>query len=128
MAGKKIPLSLGALEVEAIAVDTSLIFAEDVGTRGVIVESDSCLATRAALGPALPPTTISRVISSILPFHIIAEKVVSNVSFGYIPLTLVQEISKVGKKETQQNCREDCSYMFVIAIDCKKINIKLLQW
>ena len=115
MAGKKIPFSLGALEVEEIAVDTCLIFAEDVGIRDVIVKNDSCLATRAALGLALPPTTIFGVISSILPFHIIAEEVVSKVSFGYTPLTLVQEISKVGKKETQHllNTNKILSYSII---------------
>ena len=96
-------------------MDTGLIFAEDVGIRDVIIESDSCLATRVALGPAPPPTTISRVISSILPFHIIAEKVVSKVSFGYTPLTLVQEISKAGKKETQHllNINKILSYSVI---------------
>ena len=115
MAGKKIHFSLGALGVEAIVVDIGLIFAEDVGIRDVIVKSDSCLATRAALGLALPPTTISGVISSILPFHIIVEEVVFKVSFGYTPLTLVQEISKVGKKETQHllNTNKILSYSVI---------------
>lgn len=86
-------------------MDTGLIFAEDVRIRDVIVESNSCLATRATLGPALPAITISRVISSILPFHIIAEKVVSKV---------VQEISKVGK-ETQHllNINKILSYSVI---------------
>ena len=115
MASKKIPFSLGALEVEAIAMDTGLIFAKDVGIRDVIVKSNSCFATRAALGLALPPTTISGVISSILPFHIIVEMVVSKVSFGYTPLNLIQEISKVGKNETQHllNTNKILSYSII---------------
>ena len=115
MVGKKICFSLGALEVKAIAMDRGLLFAKDVGIRDVIVKSDSCLATKATLRPALPPTTISGVISSILPFHIIVEVVVSKVSFGYTPLTLVQEISKVGKKETQHllNTNKILSYSVI---------------
>ena len=62
---KKIPVRMGALEVEAKAFETGLLFAKDVGVRDVILEGDSLVVFNAFCNISTPPSSIAAVVQGI---------------------------------------------------------------
>ena len=55
---KKLPLHLGALEVEAKVVDEGIILPRDLGLREVIVEGDALIVMTALSSLNEPPSSI----------------------------------------------------------------------
>lgn len=55
---KKLPLLLGALEVEAKAANEGIILPRDLGLREVIVEGDALIVMAALSSPKKPPSSI----------------------------------------------------------------------
>ncbi|XP_050290016.1 uncharacterized protein LOC126728194 [Quercus robur] len=62
---KKIPLPLGAVEVEAKAVEVGLLFAKDVGVRDVVLEGDSTVVYNALCNYSRAPSSIAVVTQGI---------------------------------------------------------------
>jgi len=62
---KKIPVRMGALEVEAKAFETGLLFAKDVGVRDVILEGDSLVVFNALCNISTPPSSIAAMVQGI---------------------------------------------------------------
>lgn len=65
---QKIDAPLGALEVEAKAVEAGLHFARDVGISDFIMEGDSLVVYNALSGQSSTPSSVASVISGILDF------------------------------------------------------------
>ncbi|XP_065636023.1 uncharacterized protein LOC111983043 isoform X1 [Quercus suber] len=65
---QKINAPLGALEVEAKAVEIALQFAMDVGVYEFIMEGDSLVVYNALCGHSSPPSSVASVISGALDF------------------------------------------------------------
>ena len=65
---KKINAPLGALEVEAKAVEAGLHFARDIGINDFIMEGDSLVVYNALCGHSSPPSSMASVISGMLVF------------------------------------------------------------
>ena len=63
---KKWKWSLGAIEVEAKALEVGVIFAKDVGIRDAEFESDSLLVCNALQGLGLPPALVVTVLVGIM--------------------------------------------------------------
>ncbi|XP_030930858.1 uncharacterized protein LOC115956689 [Quercus lobata] len=63
---KKLRAMLGPLEIEAKAMEEGLRFAWDRGFRAATFEGDSLLVHQALTGSAIPPASISNIISSVL--------------------------------------------------------------
>ena len=59
---KKLPLLLGALEVEAKAVEEGILLSRDLGLREVIVEGDAMIVMTALSSPNPPPSSIHKVM------------------------------------------------------------------
>ncbi|KAL0011505.1 hypothetical protein SO802_006613 [Lithocarpus litseifolius] len=59
---KKIPTPMGAVEAEAKAFETSLLFAMDVRVRDVILEGDLLVVYNALCNNSPPPTSIAAVV------------------------------------------------------------------
>ena len=57
---------MGAVEVEAKALEAAAGFAKDIGIQKVIFESDSLVVCSAVQGAAEPPITIANIISSTI--------------------------------------------------------------
>ena len=62
---KKIKLSLGPIEAEAMAIEMGVQFTKGVGIRDVMVEGDSLIMQRALNELAPPPTSVDAVIVGI---------------------------------------------------------------
>ena len=65
---KRLQVPLGALEIEAKALEVATIFAKDIGVQKVIFESDSLIVCFAIQGVTQPPITIANIISSTIQF------------------------------------------------------------
>ena len=63
---KRLKVPLGAVEVEAKALEATAGFAKDIGIQKVIFESDSLVVCSAGQGVAEPPITIANIISSTI--------------------------------------------------------------
>ncbi|XP_023897130.1 uncharacterized protein LOC112009010 [Quercus suber] len=63
---RKVNAPLGALEVEAKAIEVGLEFARDVGIHDFILEGDSLVVYNALRGFSTPPSMIAPVIWGIL--------------------------------------------------------------
>ena len=63
---QKINAHLGALEVEAKAVEVALQFARDVGILDFILEGDSLIVHNALCGLSPPPSLVAAIISGAL--------------------------------------------------------------
>ena len=59
---KKIPILLGAVEAEAMAYKTGLIFAKDIGIHDFIVEGDSLIIHHAMCESSNPPSSMAAVV------------------------------------------------------------------
>ena len=62
---KKIHFPLGAIEAKALAMESGILFALDLGMAEVILESDSWNVVKAVRRESFPPSSISGVISGI---------------------------------------------------------------
>ena len=63
---KRLQVPLGALEVEAKALEAAASFEKDIGVQKVIFESDSLVVCSAIQGATKPPITIANIISSTI--------------------------------------------------------------
>ncbi|KAK9992106.1 hypothetical protein SO802_027091 [Lithocarpus litseifolius] len=72
---QKINAPLGALEVEAKAVEVALQFARDVGISDLIIEGDSFVIYNALSGHSTPPSSVASVISGALAFCVLFHRV-----------------------------------------------------
>lgn len=62
---KKIPIPLGAVEVEAKAFEVGLLFAKEVGVRDAILEGDSMIIYNALCNYSSAPSSIVSVVQGI---------------------------------------------------------------
>lgn len=62
---KKLPLPLGALEVEALAMDEGLALARDLSLWEVELKSDSQMVVKAVTGVEQGPSSIIKVVEGI---------------------------------------------------------------
>ena len=65
---QKLNAPLGALEVEAKAVEVALQFARDVGISNFIMEGDSLIVYNALCGHSFPPSLVATIISGAIGF------------------------------------------------------------
>ena len=65
---QKLNAPLGALEVEAKAVEVALQFARDVGISDFIMEVDSLIVYNALCGHSSPPSSVATIISGAIRF------------------------------------------------------------
>lgn len=63
---KKLGLPLGALEIEAKAFKTNILFAKDIGVHNIILEGDSLIVYRALTGLSNPPLSMEPLIAGML--------------------------------------------------------------
>ena len=63
---KKMAVPLGALEIEAKAMETGVHFAAEVGIRDAIFEGDSILVYNAVHGSGSTSTAIQNIVTGIL--------------------------------------------------------------
>lgn len=63
---KKMELPLGALEIEAKALEEGIQFASDVGVRDVIFEGDSMTIYNSVQGLSEPPSSVQNIVAGIL--------------------------------------------------------------
>ncbi|KAL0007557.1 hypothetical protein SO802_009059 [Lithocarpus litseifolius] len=66
---KTLQVPLGALEIEAKAVEAAAIFPRDIGIQEVIFESDSLLVCSAIQGKTEASPAIAKIISGIFILH-----------------------------------------------------------
>ena len=66
---RKINSLLGALEVEAKAVEAGISFARDVGIAKFTVEGDSLVVYNSLSGQSDPPSSVAHVISGMLGMY-----------------------------------------------------------
>ena len=66
---RKINSPLGALEVEAKAVEAGISFARDIGIADFTVEGDSLVVYNSLSGQSDPPSSVAHVISGILGMY-----------------------------------------------------------
>ena len=66
---RKINSSLGALEVEAKAVEAGINFARDIGIADFTVEKDSLVVYNSLSGQSDPPSLVAHVFSGILGMY-----------------------------------------------------------
>lgn len=59
---KKLPLPLGALEVEAKTAKEGILLARDLGFKEVIIEGDALMVIKAFTKQGLPPCSVQKVI------------------------------------------------------------------
>ena len=62
---KKIPILLGAVEAEAMANETGLIFVKDIGIHDFIVEGDSLIIHHAMCESSNPPSSVAAVVQGM---------------------------------------------------------------
>ena len=63
---RKLDLPLGALEIEAKALEAGIQFAEEVWLRKVVFESDSLLAIKSAYGVEEAAASVQNIIHGVL--------------------------------------------------------------
>ncbi|XP_075674771.1 uncharacterized protein LOC142643956 [Castanea sativa] len=56
----------GAIEIESKAINARLLFAQDIGIRDIMVESDCLIMIQALNGTSAPPSVVSTVIQGIM--------------------------------------------------------------
>ncbi|XP_065639048.1 uncharacterized protein LOC136071544 [Quercus suber] len=57
---------LGAIETESKAIESGLLFAQDIGIWDIVVESDCLIMIQALKGTSAPPSVVSAVTQGIL--------------------------------------------------------------
>ena len=62
---KKIPIPLGAVEAEAMAYETGLIFAKDIDIHDFIIEGDSLIIHHAMCKSSNPPSSVAAVVQGM---------------------------------------------------------------
>ncbi|XP_050240921.1 uncharacterized protein LOC126689786 [Quercus robur] len=62
---KKIPILLGAVEVEVMAYEIGLLFVKDIGIHDLIMEGDSLIIHRAMCDMSTPPSSVAVVIQGM---------------------------------------------------------------
>lgn len=62
---KKLPLPLGALEVEAKTMEEGIVLAQDLGLWDIDLESDAQVVVAVATGIDLGPSSIQKVMKGI---------------------------------------------------------------
>ena len=62
---KKIPILLGAVEPEAMANKTGLIFVKDISIHDFIVEGDSLIIHHAMCESSNPPSSVAAVVQGM---------------------------------------------------------------
>ncbi|XP_065633571.1 uncharacterized protein LOC136069217 [Quercus suber] len=77
---KKVEAPLGALEVEAKALEAGLLFARDVGLQDVVLEGDSINLVNALRGNCDPPAAVEPIILGIIELS----KVFRNIAFSHV--------------------------------------------
>lgn len=60
---KKLNLPLGALEVEAKAMEKGVMLAKDLGLKHIIIEGDALMVMLALSGHTSPPSSIQHIIA-----------------------------------------------------------------
>ena len=65
---QKLNAPLGALEVEAKAVEVAILFARDVGISDFIMVGDSLIVYNALCGHSSPPSSVATIISGAIGF------------------------------------------------------------
>ena len=63
---KKVDAPLGAVEVEAKALEAGCLFARDVGLQDVVLEGDSINLINALCGTSPPPASVEPIIMDVL--------------------------------------------------------------
>ena len=62
---KKLPVPLGAVEVEAVAYEQGLLFARDIGIHNFIIEGDSLIIHHALSEVSTPPSSVAAIIQGM---------------------------------------------------------------
>ena len=63
---KKVDAHLGAVEVEAKALEAGPMFARDVGLQNVVLEGDSLILINALCGTSSPPASVEPIAMGVL--------------------------------------------------------------